>query len=172
MLVRELTVGELQRVEEIDVAESGDVVLRVRGKRLEEEHQVWRRPTRTPERWADYVKNWAAELEEGGCAFGAFAEDRLVGIIVLRDRVEEETAQLSALFVDERHRRRGVARALAGALLERARASGARELYVSATPSPSAVGFYQSQGFAVTDRVNARLFELEPEDVHMRRPLP
>jgi hypothetical protein len=44
-------------------------------------------------------------------------------------------------------------------------------LYVSATPSESAVGFYTGQGFRPTEEVNEELFELEPEDIHMIKPL-
>jgi hypothetical protein len=48
---------------------------------------------------------------------------------------------------------------------------GADELYVSATESESAVGFYLSQGFRTTDIPNPQMFELEPKDIHMVRPL-
>ena len=48
-----------------------------------------------------------------------------------------------------------------------ARQSNARELYVSATPSASAIGFYARHGFAPTAHVNQRLYDLEPEDIHM-----
>lgn len=40
-------------------------------------------------------------------------------------------------------------------------------LYVSATPSESAVGFYRSMGFAPTTEPDPRLFALEPKDIHM-----
>jgi hypothetical protein len=46
-------------------------------------------------------------------------------------------------------------------------ADGARKLYVSATPSVSAVGFYRNRGFELAEEVNKELFELEPEDIHM-----
>jgi hypothetical protein len=52
-----------------------------------------------------------------------------------------------------------------------ARASGARELYVSAVPSGSAVGFYQSCGFELTDDLDSDLFAKEPEDIHMTKRL-
>jgi hypothetical protein len=52
-----------------------------------------------------------------------------------------------------------------------ARQRNARELYVSANSSASAVGFYTRQGFAPTAHVNQRLYDLEPEDIHMTLPL-
>ena len=44
-------------------------------------------------------------------------------------------------------------------------------MYVSATPSESAVGFYRSLGFEQVTAVNPQLFALEPEDIHMILPL-
>jgi hypothetical protein len=42
---------------------------------------------------------------------------------------------------------------------------------VSATESESAVSFYLSQGFRPTATPNPQMFELEPLDIHMVRPL-
>lgn len=44
---------------------------------------------------------------------------------------------------------------------------GATHLYVSATPTGSAVGFYTSKGFAPTDTPHPDLLAEEPEDIHM-----
>lgn len=52
-----------------------------------------------------------------------------------------------------------------------ARQTVAHELYVSATPSGSAVSFYQRAGFDVTDEPMEELLVLEPEDIHVPRPL-
>ena len=52
-------------------------------------------------------------------------------------------------------------------LMQLARQSNARELYVSAAPTASAIGFYTRHGFGPTARVNHRLYDLEPEDIHM-----
>ena len=48
-----------------------------------------------------------------------------------------------------------------------ARGSGATQMYVSATPTRSAVGFYLSRGCRLAQPVHARLFEEEPEDIHL-----
>jgi hypothetical protein len=44
-------------------------------------------------------------------------------------------------------------------------------MVVSATPSDNTVRFYLSRGFRPTAEPLAELFELEPEDVHMRKAL-
>jgi N-acetylglutamate synthase-like GNAT family acetyltransferase len=51
--------------------------------------------------------------------------------------------------------------------IAQARRDGAERLYVSATPSESAVGFYLEQGFAPVKEPLPELYELEPEDIHM-----
>jgi hypothetical protein len=52
-----------------------------------------------------------------------------------------------------------------------ARERGARLLYISATPSDSAIGFYTSCGARPAARVDPELFALEPEDIHLALPL-
>lgn len=104
---------------------------------------------------------------------GAFDGERLVGLAILRDRLrlQPNVAQLSALFVSQSHRRQGVAVRLVNEIVRLARASGAHTLYVSATPSVSAVSFYVSQGFQLAAQVDPDLYALEPEDIHLTRPL-
>ena len=76
-----------------------------------------------------------------------------------------------SLHVSRDYRRRGIAAQLIQELIRLAQENGARRLYVSATPSESAVGFYMSEGFVPTKHVNKELFDLEPEDIHMMRAL-
>lgn len=64
-----------------------------------------------------------------------------------------------------------MARQLADTLIRAAQVSDAEWLYVSATPSRSAVGFYTSLGFLPTQNAHPELYALEPDDIHMIRPL-
>ena len=50
-------------------------------------------------------------------------------------------------------------------------AAGARSLYVSATPTGSAVGFSLGRGCRLADPVHPELFTDEPEDIHLVCPL-
>jgi GNAT superfamily N-acetyltransferase len=95
----------------------------------------------------------------------------MAGVAVLRFRLVPETAQLFALYVDREHRRTGVATALVEEVERLARKDGARLLYVSATPSDSAVRFYLRRGFRPVERPHPGLLELEPEDIHMSKAL-
>lgn len=52
-----------------------------------------------------------------------------------------------------------------------ARATGAEQIYVSATPSQSAVGIYMRFGFEPVEDPLPELYELEPDDIHMAKML-
>jgi ribosomal protein S18 acetylase RimI-like enzyme len=61
----------------------------------------------------------------------------------------------------------GIASTLTRALLSLAREQGARKVYVSSTPSRSAVEFYRSFGFRIAREPIPELYALEPDDIHM-----
>jgi GNAT superfamily N-acetyltransferase len=165
--IRELTASELGLATDIDVTEDGAIVLEQRGTEVAHRAEGWHRPPRSPGRWAEFEERWSTFIPAAGCALGAFDGERMVGIATLRRAVRPGVDQLEALFVDRAHRRMGVATALVAGIEERARAGGARWLYVSATPSESAVGLYRSRGFTPTDDPIPELLALEPEDIHM-----
>jgi GNAT superfamily N-acetyltransferase len=169
--IRELARGELTRAYDIDDSDDGDVIYVITGACLQATPLEWHRPRRTPERWNQFITSWERILEEGGAVYGALLGDRLVGVAVLRPQLTAARAQLQSLFVSRAYRRRGVARRLVEAVERRARAGGARELYVSANPSGPAVGFYLAQGFRPAEEVDPDLFAQEPEDMHLVKPL-
>lgn len=156
----------LDHLSDIDVSEHGSVVYRWVGDDLRVEAQEWQRSPRTREDWA--AGSWKGVLDEEGVkAWGAFADGRCVGLTVYRPHLTADMAQLDALFVSRHFRRRGIARQLTALVIRQAAADGHSRLYVSATPSASAVRFYQSQGFVPTQQVHPELWALEPEDIHM-----
>jgi GNAT superfamily N-acetyltransferase len=110
-------------------------------------------------------------LETGGVLLGAFEGETAVGFAVLRYQLTDGLAQLVSLYVSREYRRKGAATLLVNEIEGLAKADGAQGLYVSATPSGSAVGFYLRHGFVPTDTPHPDLFELEPEDIHMIKPL-
>jgi N-acetylglutamate synthase-like GNAT family acetyltransferase len=110
---------------------------------------------------------------EGAVLLGALDGEMLVGIAIYRPGLTEKMAQLALLQVNRAYRRQGIAKRFTDEMVKLAKADGATEMYVSATPSESAVGFYCSQGFEIAppDRIHPELFEEEPEDIHMIMPL-
>jgi len=106
-------------------------------------------------------------VTNGATAIGAFDGERLAGIAIYRPRLTETMGQLELLHVGCQYRRQGTASRLFEDVLSLAKADGATHLYVSATPSGSAVGFYTSRGFKPTDTPDPDLLAEEPEDIHM-----
>jgi ribosomal protein S18 acetylase RimI-like enzyme len=172
--LRHLPAHELGRIAEIDRSEHitrlytyRDGVLE--GRAVDEQVPRWNASGEYST--AAMVATWQPTLTVGGTLIGAFEGDALAGLAIYRPRLAEAMGQLALLHVSRSFRRRGVASLLTGEVARLARADGAKRLYVSATPSNSAVGFYQSCGFAPTDAPHPELFALEPEDIHMIREL-
>lgn len=163
---REITIEEIfQHILEVDVSEHGELIYLWQAGELVTQPLVWDRPPRTAETWQE---NWASVLPFPGVkAWGAFEDEVMEGIIVYRPYLTEDMAQLDALFVDKNHRQQGIASHLTRLLERQAIADGHKRLYVSATESKSAIGFYLSQGFVPTQDAHPELFALEPNDIHM-----
>jgi ribosomal protein S18 acetylase RimI-like enzyme len=167
IVIKELLPTQLDQVVEVDVTESDDVVYYIEHGELVAHRERWQRPARTKQDWQVQIQRWQGYLASGGAVLGAFDGEVLVGFAILRDELSPGQAELAGLFVSRTYRRKGIAARLTVELIRLVRARGAREIYVSATPSRSAVGFYQSQGFMLAQELNPVLFELEPEDIHM-----
>lgn len=170
LLIRPLADAELARAAEIDVSEAGDRLYRGDRGGLDTYREDWRREPWSTDEWAATLALWRERLRPD-LMLGAFDGQGLVGLASLRWRLRQDTAQLTTLHVSRQARRGGVASRLCQEIVRLARADGAHWLYVSATPSDSAVGFYLRQGFRPTDRIDAGLYALEPEDIHMLMPL-
>ncbi len=169
--IRALSHEECDRVQEIDVTETGDLVYGWRNGAFVETHEHWERRPWSSQRCAEIAAEWRATLDRGGTVLGAFDGDRLVAEAVLVPHLTNSTAQLQYLHVSRAYRKQGIAHRLVIEISRLAREAGARQLYVSAAPSRSAVGFYLSVGFAPTAAPHPDLFALEPEDIHMTLPL-
>lgn len=170
--IRRLPSADLARIAEIDRSEHvTELYTYERGvlavRTVDETVPTWA-PSGGGEHSAPHlVDTWMPILERGGTLLGAFDGDVFAGLAIYRPRLAKEIANLALLHVSRKYRRRGIAARLTREVARLARADGARSLYVSATPTGSAVRFYQSFGFAPTDAPNAELFALEPEDIHM-----
>jgi predicted N-acetyltransferase YhbS len=178
MRVKVLRADDVALVAEIDRSEHVDVQYAVVDGRLTEvpvamvEIPPWD-PTGSGEHSvAAHIRDCASVLDGGGVLLGAFDEEEVAGLAIVRATFEPELAWLASLHVSRPYRRRGAARALWGAAADFAVAAGARSMYVSATPTGSAVGFYLGQGCRLADPVHPDLFAAEPEDIHLICSLP
>jgi predicted N-acetyltransferase YhbS len=165
---RRMGAHEVERLRELDVSEEGDIVYtRVDGE-VVAVPEKWRRPRWSDEECSRRISSIRDDLTEGGVVMiGAFDGDLLVGVATLRAYLSPGMSELAGLWVSCTHRRQGVATRLVDEVKRLAREAGSAALYVSGTPSRSAVGFYRSRGFRPTLDVNKELYEREPEDIHM-----
>lgn len=169
--IRRMAPAELEGIRSIDRSETIRVRYRQRGADLIAEDVHWNVPpwrSGTGEHSVSRIIDAASEiLAKGGTAFGAFQDQILVGIAVYGPNLGPKTAQLSLLHVSSGHRRHGVASRLFEKTRQLALQEGAARMYVSATPSESAVTFYLQKGFFATSTPDPVLLAEEPEDIHM-----
>jgi N-acetylglutamate synthase-like GNAT family acetyltransferase len=163
---------ELPKIAEIDRTEVIRVGYEMRGRSLTAMEVEWIVPNFTTESEgehsiAEQVRFCKAHMERGARCRGAFDNNTLVGIGMLTPNIRLKIAQLAYLHVSSNYRRRGIATSIVDDLLSWAREIEQIQVYISSTPSESAVGFYSQHGFNPTDEPLPELLELEPEDIHM-----
>lgn len=173
---RGLDRSELSRVGEIDRAERIDLLYEQHGTDLVARHGTWSASAWDPGGSGEHsveakVQELQRYVDRGGIPLGAIAGGRLVGIGVVVPHLRPGIAQLAFLHVSASWRGAGIGSRLCAQLEQIARTAGDADMVVSATPSENTVRFYLGRGFEPTAEPPAELLELEPDDVHMRKPL-
>lgn len=173
MNVRRLEPADVALVASIDRSEHVELEYRIEDGRLVEHAVTSDIPPWDPvgsggHSIASHMAFCASVVADGAALFGAFDDEgELMGLATVHPTFEPGLAWLATLHVSRPHRRRGAASALWHAGASLAREAGARSLYVSATPTGSAIGFYLSRGCRLADPVHPELFADEPEDIHL-----
>ncbi len=174
--IKQMRNSDIVRLAEIDRSEHVTVTYFYRSGKLETEKVDWQVPRwfnddRSEHSVQAHIEAWSTYLQQGGTMFAALDGRLLVGMAIYRPKLTETMAQLAVLHVSADYRRAGIATRLTAEIIRMAKDDRSTELYVSATPSESAVGFYQSQGFRLAVKPHPALYELEPEDIHMIKTL-
>jgi len=167
---RELSRDEIKEIWTIDRSEVIDAAyyLENGALRLRPEHSDvpgW--PPGEAEKYAPILE---ACYDRGGWLYGLFDDQRLIGAAVLESHFigkNGDQLQLKFLHISRPYRHQGLGRQLFGLAQVEANQRGAKRLYISATPSEHTIRFYQRLGCNVTSEPDPRLFELEPEDIHL-----
>lgn len=105
-------------------------------------------------------------IERGAVALAGHIDGLPAGVAVVEEHFEDDMAWLAWLHVSAGSRRTGLGSALWQEAEGVSRVAGATRMYVSATPSGSAVGFYRGRGCELADPPHSELFAAEPEDIH------
>jgi GNAT superfamily N-acetyltransferase len=170
MRIKKLAKTELNRLNEIDRTERIRMLFSFKEGELEEERVAFRVPPWSDEQVNSLIDFVRPELDKGGVLLGVLEGEKLAGVAVLGNRPicdDDEILQFVLLHVSEGFRRQGVATKLANKVIKTAKEKGAKRLYISATPSDSALGFYFNLGAKLAPKVDKELYELEPEDIHL-----
>ena len=176
MEYRWMVPDEMHRLKEIDRTEEIRIGYVVESGQLHKIDVNWDTPNFFLEGEVEHTVSHYAEfcldhLRAGGRSMGAFHGEKLVGVCVMRPNIRRGMVQLAFLHVSNGYRRQGIGSHLTEEVIKETKTSGADRIYVSSTPSGSAVGFYLSHGFELVEDVVPELFDLEPEDIHMVKTL-
>jgi GNAT superfamily N-acetyltransferase len=167
---RSLNADEVYRFEEIDRTEEITHIWYVRDGKMVLEEEHWHLTGWLPDELPRQRKHLGECMESGGAAWGAFDGDRLVGIAVLDGRWygnDADTLDLYFMHVSNGYRQQGIGKRLTELVRHRAKEMGAKRLFVSGLPSLNTIGFYMAMGFDRAREVDPRLYEREPDDIHM-----
>jgi len=152
-----------------------------RFERRQEVNMVWRsidgeyRLVSEPftECWSLERKRAKAEdiLSGRYISWGAFADDRVVGIIEAFRNLEEDYLIIDSFHVSAECRRQGIGRKLFRTIRAEGQKLGAKALYASCCSSEETIAFYRAMGFELTERPIKHIAEDEPFDLQMVCPI-
>lgn len=173
---RTMEPAEIDRLGEIDRTEKINSIYIQQGQALVESNEPfdvppWSPTGSHPHSVPDQIGFCRWHMSMGANAFGAFADERLVGIGLVLPHIRPGIAQLAYLHVSHGYRGRGIGRRLVEKMEYVAREVGDTQMVVSATPTVRTVQFYMSCGYLPTADPLPELLEKEPEDVHLIKPL-
>jgi ribosomal protein S18 acetylase RimI-like enzyme len=171
--IRELGIDELPRViGAIDRSEHVEREYQVVDSRLTErpvtfaEVPPWDPTSTGPFSVDSHVRFCRASMAHGGRLFTTLDGTTVHGAAVVEPHFEPPLAWLAFLHVSRPFRRQGVASGLWREAVRESVEASARQMYVSATPTGSAVGFYLSRGCVLADPPHPVLLAAEPDDIH------
>ncbi|MCE7737511.1 MAG: GNAT family N-acetyltransferase [Candidatus Heimdallarchaeota archaeon] len=170
MYLRILNKDEFHRFNEIDRREIVENIYYHRNGKLVLEDEYYDVQEWTPSKKQEFIDTFNELDQRGGFVYAVFDNDNVVGMGTLD--VEfigkgNDQLNLAGLWVSTNYRKKGVAIMLVEHMKTKAKELGAKKLYVSATPSLNTISFYQNRGFVLTRDLDKKLFEKEPEDIHM-----
>jgi ribosomal protein S18 acetylase RimI-like enzyme len=173
---RTVSETELAKIAEIDRREQIRVGYELIDGKLISSDVNWDVSSFSPEGIGEHTVSRQIEfclqhIQSGARVIGAFSGEKLLRIVVLTPEVRPRLAQIAYLLVGHEYRRMGIGTDLINMAESHARTTGAEQLYVSATPSESAVGLYTRMGFEPVEDPLPELYELEPDDIHMSKNL-
>ena len=167
---RELQRGEIELVWQIDRSETIDHIYcydkgALALRPVQFESQGWQ-----PGAAEHYMPMFLDCYDRGGWFYGLFADGRIAGVVILDHKwmsARQDQLQLVFLHISRAYRGQGLGQQLFASARAQAREWGAKRLYISASPSKNTVDFYFRRGCTLAQELDAELYALEPEDIHL-----
>jgi GNAT superfamily N-acetyltransferase len=144
--VRALPADDLSVIGEIDRSEHIDTIFEVHvggltSRSVDMDVPRWNLEAEGAHSVRGFIETLMPIVDRGAVLLAAFDQVTVAGVAIVEDQFEGDMAWLAFMHVSRGYRRRGVGSALWTEAVNRARSVGASTMYVSATPSGSAVGF-------------------------------
>ena len=145
MTINRMNPNELHRISELDRSEHVTQGYELIDGELTQVEVDWNVPAWFVDNDGDHslseqISFCSSHLSQGGVMFGAFDDDLLIGVAVVRPRLRDDLAQLPFLHVSRGVRRQGIARRLMREACGIAREAGSSKMYISSIPSSSKRG--------------------------------
>ncbi len=175
MNIRALQRDEISLVWQIDRREVIENVYYLRDGKLVLEPEYFDAHGWPPDEAEHYTPILTDCFDRGGFFWGAFEEDKIIGVAVLENKFigsKRDTLQLKFLHVSHGVRKQGLGTKLFHLAAEKAKSLGACKLYISATPSENTINYYVRLGCILATEIDPELFALEPEDIHLEYVIP
>ena len=170
MDLRILNKDEFHRFDEIDRRENIENIYYHKDGKLVLEDEYHYVPEWSLSKKQEFIDTFIELDLRGGFVYAVFDNDKIAGMGTLDIEFigkDKDQLNLAGLWVSTNYRKKGVAKMLVKHMKNKAKELGAKKLYVSATPSLNTVTFYQNRGFVLTKDLDKKLFQNEPEDIHM-----
>lgn len=168
---RGLTHAEIAKLCEIDRSETRDGHYMSVAGQLEYVEQPWVHPGFSPDEVSNWTSRLCALLAQGGVVIGALLHNTtLVGIVAVHNQArgpQGDRRRLEFFHISRSYRGQGIGKRLLFLAKEATRAMGARQLYITGSPTPNTVEFYLYQGCRLTTEIDPELFAEEPCDIHL-----
>ncbi len=175
MNIRTLQRDEIPLVWQIDRREVIHNVYYLRDGKLVLEPEYFDAQGWPPNEAEHYTPILTDCFDRGGFFWGAFEEDKIIGVAVLENKFigsKRDTLQLKFLHVSHGVRKQGLGTKLFHLAVEKAKSLGAKKLYISATPSENTINYYMRLGCVLATEIDPELFALEPDDIHLGYVIP
>lgn len=167
-----LRICDLPGLKNIDRSDQADQWYLVQDGKLIREKRPFHHPGFSRSQWQEIIEEFRNSiLEQNLILYGALINGTLVGAggldISRFCGSENNLFNLGPLWVTNSQRGRGIGSRLFNLLKDHAKEYPIAGLYISATPVPSTVDFYLTQGCRLLSEPDSTLLEKEPEDIHL-----